>query len=207
MLKRMFDLLSTSVALIILCIPMLLISLIIRLKMGSPVIFKHTRPGLNARPFVLYKFRTMSNLRDENGELLPEEQRLTKFGNFLRKFSLDELPELINIIKGEMSLVGPRPLLMQYVPLYNDEQNKRHVVKPGLTGWAQVHGRNAVSWEKKFELDVWYVRNRTFLLDLKIIILTLKTVLSREGINDIEDKISFPFTGSKEQNETHNHTG
>lgn len=211
MLKRLFDFIVALMGLVISFIPMLLIALLIRLKMGAPVLFRHTRPGLKAKPFVLYKFRTMSNLRDESGGLILEsddvpanKERLASFGNFLRKTSLDELPELINVIKGEMSLVGPRPLLMKYLSLYNNEQKNRHAVKPGLTGWAQVNGRNSISWEKRFELDVWYVNNQSFLLDIKIIYLTLKLMLNRKGIYTTDDTIMPEFTGSEEQKELHN---
>lgn len=172
--------------------------------MGSPVFFKHTRPGYLCKPFTLYKFRTMSESRDRNGDLLPENQRLTPLGNFLRMSSLDELPELFNVIKGDMSLVGPRPLIMRYLPLYNEEQRKRHNVKPGITGWAQINGRNAISWERKFEMDVWYVNNHSLWLDLRILWQTLKKVISREGIYSNEDIIMEPFTGSECKQETKN---
>lgn len=209
MLKRCFDFLGALTGLVIFFIPMLLIALVIRLKMGAPVLFRHTRPGLNTRPFVLYKFRTMSNLRDAHGDLLPDsgeipaaKDRLTSWGNFLRKTSLDELPELINVLKGEMSLVGPRPLLMKYLPLYNDEQKRRHEVRPGLTGWAQVNGRNAISWKKRFELDVWYVNNQSLPLDIRIIYLTIKQMFGRKGIYTCDDAFMPLFTGSDEDDET-----
>lgn len=180
--KRVLDVVLASVALLILSPVMLIIALAIRLTMGSPVLFRQMRPGLHGKPFVIYKFRTMLDLRDEQGNLLPDEVRLTKLGKFLRRFSLDELPELWNVLKGDMSLVGPRPLLMEYLELYTPEQARRHEVKPGITGWAQVNGRNALSWEEKFRLDVWYVDNWNLWLDLKILALTIIKVFRREGI-------------------------
>ena len=176
---------------------MLLIALAIRITMGSPVIFRQVRPGLHGRPFVIYKFRTMLDLRDEKGNLLPDEKRLTRLGKFLRRFSLDELPELWNVVKGDMSLVGPRPLLMEYLPLYTPEQARRHEVKPGLTGWAQINGRNALSWEEKFKLDVWYVDNLSFWLDMKIIFLTIWKVLKGEGISAPGHATMPKFTETK----------
>ena len=166
-------------------------------KLGYPVFFRQKRPGLNGKIFVLCKFRTMTDKKDENGKLLPDEERLTSFGKFLRSTSLDELPELFNVWKGEMSLVGPRPLLVKYLPLYNEEQKKRHNVRPGITGLAQVKGRNAISWEQKFEYDVDYVNNISFLLDCKIIYMTIATVLKRDGINSTTDATMEAFTGSK----------
>jgi len=170
-------------ALVLLSPLLLLLAVWIRLTMGSPVLFRQTRPGLHGRPFTMYKFRTMTDARDSQGNLLPDEQRLTKFGRFLRSTSLDELPELINVLKGEMSLVGPRPLLMKYLDRYTPEQLRRHEVRPGVTGWAQVNGRNAISWEEKFKLDVWYVDNWNLWLDIKILFLTLVKVFRREGIS------------------------
>lgn len=182
-LKQILDFIL-SFCLIIIFLPFyLMISILIIIGMGRPIIFKQKRPGLNGNPFFLYKFRTMTDEKNEKGILLPDEQRLTKFGKFLRSTSLDELPELFNVLKGDMSLVGPRPLLMEYLPLYSKEQMRRHEVKPGITGWAQVNGRNALSWQEKFKLDVWYVENLSFWLDLKILFLTLIKVLKREGIN------------------------
>jgi len=181
--KRIFDFIVASIALILLSPLMLLIALAIRITMGSPVIFRQVRPGLHGKPFVIYKFRTMLDLRDEKGNLLPDEKRLTRLGKFLRRFSLDELPELWNVVKGDMSLVGPRPLLMEYLPFYTPEQARRHEVKPGLTGWAQINGRNVLSWEERFKLDVWYVDNLSFWLDIKIIFLTIWKVLKGEGIS------------------------
>jgi len=171
------------VGLIVLSPVMLVIAILVRINLGSPVIFKQPRPGLNEKIFTLYKFRTMTDERDENGELLPDEQRLTPFGTWLRSTSLDELPELWNILKGDMSFVGPRPLLVEYLPLYNEQQRRRHIVRPGLTGLAQVSGRNAVSWEEKFLLDIEYINNITFWGDLAILAKTVLVVLRREGIN------------------------
>jgi lipopolysaccharide/colanic/teichoic acid biosynthesis glycosyltransferase len=182
-LKRLLDVVGASVALLILGPLMLYLAFRVRQELGSPVLFRQVRPGLGGKPFVMYKFRTMTEERDEQGNLLPDEKRLTPFGAFLRAWSLDELPELFNVLKGDMSLVGPRPLLMQYLDRYTPEQFRRHEVKPGITGWAQVNGRNALSWEEKFKLDVWYVDNWTIWLDLKILWLTLVKVLRREGIS------------------------
>jgi len=178
----------------------LVIAVLVRIKLGKPVIFKQKRPGLNEKIFTLYKFRTMTNEKDSSGNLLPDRDRLTKFGRFLRSTSLDELPELINILKGDMSFVGPRPLLVQYLPLYNEHQRKRHNVKPGLSGWAQVSGRNAISWEEKFDLDVEYVNKVSFLFDLKIFFLTIKKVIMREGINQEGEATMEYFKGSKVEN-------
>lgn len=181
--KRPLDFILALMALIILSPFMLIIALLVRIKLGSPVIFKQQRPGLDEKIFTMYKFRTMTNECNENGELLPDSVRLTKFGSFLRSTSLDELPELWNILKGDMSIVGPRPLLVQYLPLYNEEQKHRHDVRPGLTGWAQVNGRNAISWEEKFKLDIEYANKISFLFDLKIIWMTIINVLKKEGIS------------------------
>ncbi|KWW16563.1 MULTISPECIES: sugar transferase [Peribacillus] len=194
-MKRSFELLISSLAILSCSLPMLLIFILIRLKLGSPVIFKQQRPGLNGIPFDLYKFRTMTDEKDEDGNLISDEKRLTNFGRFLRRLSLDELPQLINIIKGDISFVGPRPLLMEYIPLYTPEQAKRHDVRPGMTGWAQVNGRNAISWEKKFELDVWYVENQSFLLDMKIIYLTLIKVCKQEAITQEGHVTTRKFVG------------
>ena len=171
--------------LILLCFSplVIIITLLLISNLGRPVIFKQKRPGLHGQPFEFYKFRTMTNEKDKNGDLLPDELRLTSFGSWLRSTSLDELPSLINVLKGDMNLVGPRPLLMEYLPLYNSHQARRHAVKPGITGWAQVNGRNLLSWEEKFDLDVWYVDNRSLLLDIKILILTVWKVIKREGIS------------------------
>lgn len=198
MLKRFFDITVATTALVVLSPVYALTSYKVKKNLGSPVLFKQTRPGLNGEPFEMIKFRTMLDSYDNEGNPLPNEQRYTKFGNFLRSTSLDELPELWNVIKGDMSLVGPRPLLMNYLPLYNEEQARRHNVRPGVTGWAQVNGRNAISWEKKFELDTWYVENQSLLLDLKIILMTLKKVVVKEGVNASNNVTMTRFTGSIE---------
>lgn len=171
-------------------------ALLIRLKIGSPVMFKQKRPGLRGEPFHVYKFRTMTNERDQDGELLPDEVRLTAFGKLVRKLSLDELPQLWNVFKGDMSFVGPRPLLMEYLPLYNEHQARRHEVRPGITGWAQVNGRNAISWEEKFDYDVWYVDNQSFWLDIKILFMTVLKVFKSEGINQTGQATMTKFTGT-----------
>lgn len=189
-MKRTFDLVVSSLLFIITLPLMFIISILILVFMGRPILFKQQRPGLHAKPFYVLKFRTMNNKCDEKGNLLPDEDRVTLLGKILRKLSLDELPQLINVIKGDMSLVGPRPLLMEYLPLYSPEQARRHEVRPGITGWAQVNGRNAISWEKKFELDVWYVDNQSFWLDLKIILLTILRVLQTKDINSSPNQIS-----------------
>jgi len=183
LVKRVMDILLSIICLILFLPIMILIAILIYLNMGSPVIFRQLRPGFHGKPFYIYKFRTMKDLRDENGNLLPDEQRLTRFGAFLRSTSLDELPELINVLKGDMSLVGPRPLPTRYLPRYNEFQMRRHEVKPGITGWTQVKGRNSLSWEEKFKLDVWYVDHWSILLDLYIIVLTIWKVLKHEGIS------------------------
>ncbi|WP_210123357.1 MULTISPECIES: sugar transferase [unclassified Staphylococcus] len=183
MLKRMFDFTVSGIGLIITSPIMLCTAVVISKKLGKPVLFKQIRPGKNEIPFSIYKFRTMTNETDENGQLLSNELRKTKFGSLLRKTSIDELPQLINVIRGDISLVGPRPLLIDYLPLYNDFQRKRMNVKPGITGWAQINGRNAISWEKKFELDVWYVENQSFKLDMFILYKTFTNVLRKKDIN------------------------
>lgn len=183
MLKRTFDFITALVALIVISPLVVLLALLVRLFLGAPVLFSQIRPGLHGQAFTVYKFRTMTDEKDASGALLPDDVRLTPFGLFLRRSSLDELPQLFNVLKGDVSLVGPRPLLMEYLPLYTPEQAKRHLVRPGITGWAQVNGRNAISWERKFELDVWYVDNQSFLLDMKILFLTVKKVLIKEGIS------------------------
>ena len=180
--KRFFDIILSLFALILLSPVMLIVAILVRTKLGSPVIFCQERPGKNERIFKLYKFRSMTDKRDEKGALLPDEVRLTKFGKLLRSTSLDELPELWNILRGDMSIVGPRPLLVKYLPLYNEVQKHRHDVRPGLTGWAQVHGINTISWEEKFEYDVWYVEHLSFAIDVKTVFLTVKKVFRREGI-------------------------
>ena len=182
-MKRLVDILIAVASVILLTPIFILIGFFVRIRIGSPVLFRQVRPGLHGRPFVIYKFRTMTDKRDEDGNLLPDGERLTRLGRFLRKTSLDELPEFFNVIKGDMSIVGPRPLLMQYLDRYTPEQARRHEVKPGITGWAQVNGRNAITWEEKFKLDVWYVDNWSLWLDLKIILMTVRKILKREGIN------------------------
>ena len=195
-MKRLFDVMLAFIGLIVLSPVLLIVSLLVRMKLGGPVFFTQTRPGLNGKPFKMIKFRTMKNGVDKNGNLLPDTERMTDFGRLLRSTSLDELPELWNVLKGDMSLVGPRPLLMQYLPLYSQEQNRRHEVKPGVTGWAQVNGRNSLSWEDKFKLDTWYVDNRSLLLDVKILFLTVKKVIARDGISQVNNVTMEPFTGS-----------
>lgn len=199
MLKRVLDIVIASVALVLLSPLYFYVAYRVRKNLGSPVLFRQVRPGLHGKPFEMIKFRTMTDERDEHGNLLPNEQRLPKFGKMLRATSLDEMPELWNVIKGDMSIVGPRPLLMDYLPLYNEEQAKRHNVRPGMTGHAQVNGRNAISWEKKFELDVWYVENQSIWLDFKIMFQTVKKVLVKEGINQSEEVTMTKFTGNKEK--------
>jgi lipopolysaccharide/colanic/teichoic acid biosynthesis glycosyltransferase len=196
LLKRILDFILALLGLIVLSPVFLIISILVATKLCHPVFFTQQRPGQHGKPFNIIKFRTMTNTKDARGNMLPNEQRHTRFGRFLRSTSLDELPELINVLKGKMSIVGPRPLLMQYLPLYNDFQKRRHEVKPGITGWAQVNGRNAISWEEKFEHDVWYVDNMSFMLDLKIIFLTIKSVFKREGINQNGQTTMEPFRGS-----------
>ena len=195
--KRLFDLLIVIPALIASSPLIALLAALVRIKLGSHVLFRQERPGLHAKPFRLIKFRTMTNARDANGNLLPDDKRLTHFGRFLRSTSLDELPELINVLKGEMSLIGPRPLLMQYLPRYNAEQARRHEVRPGLTGWAQINGRNALSWEQKFSLDVWYVDHASLWLDCRIMALTLWKVLRREGISQEGQATMTEFMGTE----------
>lgn len=196
MLKRLFDVFFSFFALIFLAPVLVIVALQIRRKLGSPVFFCQTRPGLFGRPFNMIKFRTMRDALDSRGNPLPDSERMTPFGQFLRSTSLDELPELWNVLKGEMSLVGPRPLLMEYLPLYSLEQARRHEARPGITGWAQVNGRNALSWEEKFKLDVWYVDHQSFWLDLKVILITIKKVFFREGISADGEATMHRFTGS-----------
>lgn len=197
MIKRLMDVLVSGLALIVLALPLVMLALAVRVKLGSPVLFCQVRPGLSGRPFSMFKFRTMTDERDARGELLPDAQRLTALGRFLRATSLDELPELWNVLRGEMSLVGPRPLLIEYLPLYTPEQARRHEVRPGITGWAQVNGRNSVSWEERFKLDVWYVDNHSLWLDLRILWLTVRKVLVREGISAEGDATMPKFKGNK----------
>ena len=195
-LKFLVDWVLSFLGIALLAVPMIVIAGIVYFRLGAPIIFRQTRPGLHGQPFQMIKFRTMTNARADNGTLLPDCERLTCFGCFLRSTSLDELPELLNVLKGEMSLVGPRPLLMDYLPLYSPEQSRRHEVKPGITGWAQVNGRNAISWEEKFQLDVWYVDHQSFWLDLKILFLTVKRVFQRSGISAYGEMTMPRFTGN-----------
>lgn len=201
MLKRLFDILGAVFGLLILLPIIVTLAWQVRRKLGSPVLFRQTRPGLHGKPFQLIKFRTMRNAIGLDGRPLHDSERMTSFGSFLRSASLDELPELWNVLKGDMSLVGPRPLLMEYLPLYSLEQARRHEVRPGVTGWAQVNGRNALSWEEKFRLDVWYVDNHSFWLDLKILALTVKKVFVREGISAAGEVTMTYFTGSSKEGE------
>ena len=198
-MKRMFDLCVSLVAFIIFFIPMVIVGLVVSVKMGSPIMFNQRRPGFKGRPFNIYKFRTMTNETDEQGDLLPDEVRLNKTGQVIRKLSLDELPQLFNVLKGELSLVGPRPLAMQYLPLYNKEQARRHDVRPGITGWAQINGRTEISWEDRFKLDVWYVDNRTFLLDIIILFKTVLKVLQSEGVTPTNTKYDENFEGTPDK--------
>lgn len=200
MMKRFFDFTLSLFVLIIIFIPLVALALLIYFKLGGPVFFRQIRPGMRGEPFKMIKFRTMTDEKYPNGELLPDSERLTSFGKFLRSTSLDELPELWNVIKGDMSLVGPRPLLMEYLPLYNPEQARRHMVRPGVTGWAQINGRNAISWEDKFKLDTWYVDNQSLILDIKILFLTVKKVLVREGISSAGEATIDKFMGSEKSN-------
>lgn len=196
MIKRALDILGAAIGLIVFSPILIVIALMIRREMGSPVLFRQTRPGLRGKPFQMIKFRTMRDAIDTDGRPLPDAERLTNLGRFLRSSSLDELPELWNVLKGEMSLVGPRPLLIEYLPLYSPDQARRHELRPGVTGWAQVNGRNAISWDEKFALDVWYVDNRSLWLDLKIIWLTIRKVLKRDGISAAGEATMSKFTGN-----------
>ena len=201
MIKRSLDIIISLIALTLLSPLFVFIVLKVRKNLGSPVLFQQIRPGFNAIPFKMIKFRTMKNSVNTHGEPLPDSERLTPFGSMLRSSSLDELPELWNVLKGDMSLVGPRPLLMEYLPLYNQEQYRRHEMRPGITGWAQINGRNAISWEDKFKLDVWYVDNQSLLLDLKILLLTIKKVFVKEGISATGEVTMSKFTGSKKEHD------
>ena len=196
MIKRTFDILTSFFVLLTLSPVIFVVAFSIRLKLGSPILFTQDRPGLNGKVFKMMKFRSMLDGKDKQGNLLPDDERMTPFGSFLRSTSLDELPGLFNVLKGDMSLVGPRPLLVQYLPLYSTEQARRHNVRPGITGWAQVNGRNAISWDQKFKFDVWYVDNQSFLLDFKILLLTVKKVFVREGISADGHVTIEPFKGS-----------
>ncbi|HCE2997511.1 TPA: sugar transferase [Vibrio parahaemolyticus] len=202
-MKRLFDFCASLFGLVLLSPIIALVAWKIRKNLGSPVLFRQTRPGLNGKPFEMVKFRTMKDAVDSQGNPLPDSERMTSFGDKLRNSSLDELPELWNVLKGDMSLVGPRPLLMQYLPLYSKEQARRHEVRPGVTGWAQINGRNAISWEEKFKLDVWYVDNRNLLLDIKILFLTVKKVFVKEGISADGHVTIEPFTGQVKPGEIH----
>lgn len=197
MIKRCFDVVASASALLVLSPVLLGVAYMVRKNLGSPVLFRQVRPGMQGKPFEMIKFRTMLDAVDAQGNVLPDEVRLTPFGRFLRSTSLDELPELWNVLKGDMSLVGPRPLLMEYLPLYSPEQARRHEVRPGVTGWAQINGRNAISWEDKFKMDVWYVDNQSLWLDIRIIFLTIKKVVVRDGISAEGEATMSKFTGSK----------
>ena len=198
MIKRLFDIFTSLFCLLLLSPVIFVVAIQIRRRLGAPVFFRQTRPGRHGKPFQMVKFRTMLDAVDSQGIQLPDSERMTPFGQFLRSSSMDELPELWNVLKGDMSLVGPRPLLMEYLPLYSQEQCRRHEVRPGVTGWAQVNGRNAISWKDKFRLDVWYVDNRSFWLDLKILFLTVKKVLVRDGISGKGEVTMSKFTGNND---------
>lgn len=196
-MKRFFDIVLSLFLLLIFTPALIKVSLVTWIKMGRPIFFTQQRPGYKEKIFTIYKFRTMNNKKDKNGELLPDHERLGKFGKFIRTLSIDELPQLFNVLKGEMSFVGPRPLLVEYLPLYNQEQKKRHNVKPGITGWAQVNGRNAISWQERFEYDIWYVENQSFWLDMKILWMTFLKVFKRSGISSNTSVTMEKFTGDK----------
>jgi lipopolysaccharide/colanic/teichoic acid biosynthesis glycosyltransferase len=195
MLKRLFDIVASIFGLVLLSPIIVIVTWKISRKLGSPVLFRQVRPGKDGKPFEMVKFRTMLDAIDSNGQPLPDEERMTAFGSFLRSSSLDELPELWNVLKGDMSLVGPRPLLMEYLSFYSEEQSRRHEVRPGVTGWAQINGRNAISWENKFKLDVWYVDNRTLWLDINIIFMTILKVLKKDDISHVDTEASSRFKG------------
>ncbi len=197
-MKRFFDFSIALIAVVTLTPILLCLAILVRFKLGSPVLFRQIRPGLYGKPFTMYKFRSMTDARDAKGSLLPDVDRFTRFSSFLRKSSLDELPELVNVLKGDMSLVGPRPLLMQYLKRYSAEQARRHNVKPGITGWAQINGRNSISWEKKFKLDLWYVDNQSFWLDMKILTLTIAQVYKSEGIHQDGHVTAEEFMGESD---------
>lgn len=200
-MKRLVDILVSFFGIVLLTPIFLLVAFLIRKNLGSPVIFSQIRPGIDGKPFKMYKFRSMKNAIDTSGNPLPDAERLTPFGQKLRSTSLDELPELWNVLKGDMSLVGPRPLLMEYLPLYDKEQYRRHEMRPGITGWAQINGRNAISWEDKFKLDVWYVDNQSLKLDLKILLLTIKKVFIKEGVSSSGEVTTSKFTGSNKHHD------
>ena len=203
MLKRVIDATAALCGLVVLAPVVLVVAVLIRMKLGSPVLFRQVRPGLNGQPFEMIKFRTMRDAVDKHGNPLPDEERMTRLGHILRATSLDELPELWNVLKGDMSLVGPRPLLIEYLPLYSPEQYRRHEVRPGVTGWAQINGRNALGWDEKFTLDVWYVDNRSLWLDLKILLLTVKKVLVRDGISAEGEATMGRFQGNPDETPRH----
>jgi sugar transferase EpsL len=198
--KRLFDIISSVAGLVVISPLLVVLAVLVRLKLGSPILFRQQRPGLSGKAFVIYKFRTMTDQRDASGNLLPDDQRLPAFGRFLRSTSFDELPELLNVLKGDMSIVGPRPLMMKYLGRYSPQQARRHEAKPGITGWAQINGRNAVSWEDKFRLDVWYVDNWTLWLDMKIILKSVWMVVAREGINQQGRATMDEFMGTPQNN-------
>jgi len=195
-MKRLFDLVAAAGSLCLLWPLLLLLAVLVRIKLGSPVLFKQQRPGLHGKPFYIYKFRSMTDTRDASGDLLPDAERLPPFGCFLRRFSLDELPQLFNVLRGDISLVGPRALLMEYLPLYSKEQARRHEVRPGITGWAQVNGRNAISWDEKFAYDLWYVEHQSFLIDLKILWMTIMKVIAAEGVSQQDHVTMEKFRGT-----------
>lgn len=195
-MKRVFDVVVASIAIVVLSPVIATTAILVRVLIGSPVIFRHARPGLLGKPFTMLKFRTMTNATDADGVLMPDGDRLTAFGRFLRKSSLDELPELFNVVRGEMSLVGPRPLLMEYLPLYSAEQNRRHLVRPGITGWAQINGRNASTWSQKFAHDIWYVDNQSFALDISILFRTIRKVIGGDGVSEPGHATARPFDGN-----------
>ncbi|MGB7581132.1 MAG: sugar transferase [Sedimentisphaerales bacterium] len=203
-IKRLFDIISSIAGLIVISPLLVVLAVLVRLKLGSPILFRQQRPGFGGKAFVIYKFHTMTDQRDTSGNLLPDEQRLPAFGRFLRSTSFDELPELFNVLKGDMSIVGPRPLMMKYLDRYSPQQARRHEVKPGITGWAQINGRNAISWEDKFKLDVWYVDNWTFWLDIKIILKSIWMVIAKEGITQQGRATMDEFMGTP-QNDTVEH--
>jgi sugar transferase EpsL len=203
-IKRLFDIISSTAGLIVISPLLVVLAVLVRLKLGSPILFCQQRPGLGSKAFVIYKFRTMTDRRDASGNLLPDEQRLPPFGRFLRSTSFDELPELLNVLKGDMSIVGPRPLMMKYLGRYSPQQARRHEIKPGITGWAQINGRNTISWEDKFKLDVWYVDNWTFWLDMKIILKSIWMVIAKEGITQQGRATMDEFMGTP-QNDTIEH--
>lgn len=205
MTKRIIETTIALIAIVILTPIIIVVALLIRLKIGAPVIFKQQRPGLHEKPFNLYKFRTMSSCKDKNGELLSDEERLQSFGEKLRMLGLDELPQLINVLKGDLSIVGPRPLLMEYLPLYTEQHAKRHTVKPGMTGWAQINGRNTINWEDKFELDIWYVNNQSLWLDIKIIFLTFYKIMGSDGIVKQGKVPMQKYKGSRSNEENNYH--